>query len=134
MYVEYGLSHLIWTNLRSKIAEALWKSTGDLIKLGILGFIFGSFEEIYIRSCFLTCHDAERLARLLESTNPKRLQTVKGAVERELRRAIPEASDYDHATRLLMLCVVDVSAGHETKPELSRFLREILEKNGLRFD
>ena len=134
MYVEYGLSHLIWVNLRSKIAGALWNSTGELIKLGILGFIFGGFEEIYIRSCFLTYQDADRYIRFLKAANPKRLQTAKGVVEREMRKAIPDEAEYDHVIRLLMLCVVDAGAGNEKRPVLSVFLREILEKNKLRFD
>ena len=134
VYVEYGLSHLIWTNLRSKIAGALWNPTADLIKLGILGFIFGSVEEIYIRSCFLTYSDADRLVGLLETVNPKRLQTAKGVVEKELRRAIPDESEYNHVTRLLMLCVADVGAANGKGPSLSDFLQEILNKNRLRFD
>jgi len=99
-----------------------------------LGFIFGGFEEIYIRSCFLTYQDADRYIRFLETANPKRLQTAKGVVEREMRRAIPNEAEYDHVIRLLMLCVVDAEAGNGKRPGLSVFLQEILEKNKLRFD
>ena len=133
-FIEYGLSHLIWKNLRAKIAGSVWHANADLIKLGIIGFIFGSVDESYLRNSFLTYAEADRLVKTLEQTNPKRIQTVKGIVEKELHKALPDESDYDHVTKLLMLYVVEICLGCERRPVLPESLREILEKNKLKFD
>lgn len=135
--IEYGLSHLIWRNLRSRIARSLWNSSDELIKLGIIGFIFGSVDETYIRSSSLTFADADRMVQFLEKANPKRIETAKRIVEREMHRAIPDKVDYDHAIRLLMLCTTKARfEGGENGEgvELPDELRVILEKNRLHLD
>ena len=135
--IEYGLSHLIWRNFRSRIAGSLWSSGNELIKLGIIGFIFGSVDETYIRNSSLTFADADRIVQFLEKTNPNRIETAKKIVEREMHRAIPNEVDYDHAIRLLMICTTKAGSGggeNEERVELPDELRAILEKYKLRFD
>ena len=61
-YQEYGLSHFIWTNLRKDIRNHLPSGKYiSAIKLGIIQYVFGSVDEVFLRNSYLTYNELDAL-------------------------------------------------------------------------
>ena len=132
-YLEYGLSHLIWENLRTDILHHFPSGTNSqVLKLGIIQFIFGSVDDVFLRSSYLTYGQIDKLLPLAHKLSDTRLQRVAKATEQELRKRIPLEGEYNLVVKLLMLSVV--RPGHEVreKPVLAENVKEILDRQGLR--
>ena len=132
-YQEYGLSHFIWTNLRIDINKHLPSGKNiPMIKLGIIQYVFGSVDEVFLRNSYLTCNELDNLVPLARKISQKQIQKVVAAIELELGKKIPMEEDRRHLTQLLRLCVSQ--KGHPCKgaPGIVDEAMELLEKYGMR--
>lgn len=132
-YQEYGLSHFIWTNLRMDIRKHLPSGKySSAIKLGIIQYVFGSVDEVFLRNSYLTCNELDSLVPLARKISQNQIQKVVTALEQELEKKIPMEEDREHLTQLLRLCVSH--KGHPCKgaPGILEEARELLEKYGLK--
>ncbi len=132
-YLEYGLSHLIWVNLREDILGHFPRgNNGVVLKLGIISFIFGSIEEVFLRSSYLTYGEVDKLTPLAAKISEKQIQKMVMYTEEELHKKIPSETEYNMVVKLLMLCVA--RPGHPMKecPAIPPCVREILENHKLK--
>ena len=134
-YLEYGLSHLIWENLKTDILHHFPSGSGtssQVLKLGIIQFIFGSVDEVFLRSSYLTYGQIDKLLPLAHKLSDTRLQRVAKATEQELRKRIPMEEEYNLVTKLLMLCVVRPGHVVKEKPVLDKCVKDILNRQGIK--
>ena len=132
-YLEYGLSHLIWENLRADILYHFPSGTNSqVLRLGIIQFIFGSVDDVFLRSSYLTYGQIDKLLPLAHKLSETRLQRLAKATEQELRKRIPLEGEYNLVIKLLMLCVVRSGHVMKEKPVLDGCVKEILERQGLK--
>ncbi len=132
-YLEYGLSHLIWENLRTEILAHLPRGrNGGLLKIGIICFIFGSVNEVFLRNSYLTYGEVEKLAPLAAKISEEQIRRIVMFTEQELHKKIPSETEYNMVIKLLMLCVA--RPGHEMKqcPAIPPCVREVLERQKLK--
>lgn len=131
-YLEYGLSHLIWENLRQDILHHLPSTDSLVLRLGIIQYIFGSIDDVFLRSSYLTYGQIDRLSPLAHKVSDAKLQRIATVTEQELRKRIPKEEEYNLVVKLSMLCVV--RSGHvvKEKPALHKCVKEILERQGLK--
>ncbi len=132
-YLEYGLSHLIWENLREDILGHLPRSrNAGLLKIGIICFIFGSVDEVFLRSSYLTYGEIEKLAPLAAKLSSEQIRRIVMFTEQELHKRIPSEKEYNMVVKLLMLCVA--RPGHRMKqsPTIPPCVREVLERQKLK--
>ena len=132
-YLEYGLSHLIWENLRADILHHFPSGTNSqVLRLGIIQFIFGSVDDVFLRSSYLTYGQIDKLLPLAHKLSETRLQRLAKATEQELHKRIPLEGEYNLVIKLLMLCVVRPGHVMKEKPVLDGCVKEILERQGLK--
>ena len=53
IFIEYGLSRLIWINFKRTLLRSSFNGSENLIRLGIVYFIFGSVNENLLRYTFI---------------------------------------------------------------------------------
>lgn len=132
-YQEYGLSHFIWTNLRKDIRKHLPSGKySPVIKLGIIQYVFGSTDEIFLRNSYLTCNELDTLVPLAQKLSKNQISKVVSAIEQEMEKKIPVEEDRYYLTQLLRLCVSQ--KGHPCKdaPGIVDEARNLLKKYDLR--
>ncbi len=132
-YLEYGLSHLIWKNLREEILGHLPRSrNAGLLKIGIICFIFGSVDEEFLRSSYLTYGEIEKLAPLAAKLSGEQIRRIVMFTEQELHKRIPSEKEYNMVVKLLMLCVARPGHGMKQCPAIPPCVREVLERQKLK--
>ena len=133
-YQEYGLSHFIWTNLLTDIRKHLpsGKNTPVVIKLGIIQYVFGSVDEVFLRNSYLTYNELDTLVPLAQKVSQNLIQRAASATEQELEKRIPVEEDRRQLIQLLRLCISH--KGHPCKgaPGILDEAKELLEKYSLR--
>lgn len=131
-YLEYGLSHFIMANFKRDLMRSSYNATEDLIIFGIIYFLFGDFDEVFIRFTYLTHGKKEELSdRVAKGIAVNRLKTVSNKIEKLLELKIPNDRDRNVLTRLLLLTVIGdkaLPASVVYVPEIS----EITERYGLK--
>lgn len=114
-YLEYGLSHFLLLNFKRDLERSTFSGSEDIVTLGIIFFMFGSIDEIFIRSTYLTRGIEKRLiARAEKGINERRLRTVSNKINSLLEEKIPD----DHCrlvlVKLLYLAVIDKNSVPES--------------------
>lgn len=54
VYVEFGLCHFIISSFKRNLIRSSFRATDDTVYLGVVQYIFGSCQDIFLSSCFLT--------------------------------------------------------------------------------
>ena len=129
LYVEYGLSAFIMNNFRRTLDRASYDRNQDIIRLGIIKYIFGSFDRRLLDSSYLTCHD-EKLKDYAAKANRNRIDRVSSNIDKAFKERIRDEDDLNVLINELRLCVYDL--GNDIKPIINRQLKELLERYGLR--
>lgn len=79
--LEYGLSNYIFSNYRRAIQRSLFNLAGefavDLIRLGIVNFIFDEVSEASLASSYLTYRDVDPLMGLYSSNEQCKIKVTK---------------------------------------------------------
>ncbi len=134
-YLEYGLSHMIWQNFRRDIKRSIYGAHEDETMLAIIAFLFGSLDEVFIRSSYLTYAKADELAETAgKLNNTKKIFNAAEKLGNIMRKRIPDEKEYNAVTRLLFLCVVKEGPGPKIKPDIPEVVKDILDRHGLRYD
>ena len=109
VYVEYGLSHFIISSFKRDLIRSSFRATDDTVYLGVVQYIFGSCEDLFLSSCFLAYKNKESLCKYRDSIS---------AV----------------LSQILKLAVVDISSDHIYYPTIPEEVVDIIERNGLRYE
>lgn len=131
--LEYGLSHLIWKNFSGALKRHTFMGDTEVVKLGIIQFLFGEANPLTIHSSCLTLEDAATLTELATRIRPSRIQTSAEYVEKHLRERIPDPVEYRMVTQMLMLCTAERTHGLLRKADPPQEVLDILKKHRLRF-
>ncbi len=92
-FLEYALSHLICINFGNDLKRSTFMGNMDLVKLGIIRYIFGDSSDESMRSSLLTFRDCERLSELARKIDPKKVETMDTKIEDLLKKRITQRSD-----------------------------------------
>ena len=128
IYFEYGLSKFIMINFKRELLKAAYDKNEDIVKLGILMFIFDSYDEIFIKNSFLTCEDKDLIEYALKVSD-KRIKTIKKKITSTFEERIPDQNDRNKLVGLLRLCVKDSYTLKE--PVINDEICSICERYGL---
>lgn len=104
-YLEYGLSSFIMHNYQRDLLRSSYDHNLDLVRLGIIAYVFKSLDDIVFDSTYLTLADKDRLKMLKETVNEKRIKTIINKISRLLDRDLKE--DREFIERSLLLTVIE---------------------------
>lgn len=133
VYLEYSLSRLIALNFRREVMRHVFQCSEDLFRIGIIEFIFGSSDSIYLQSSYLTYSEAARLSELREKVSDQKIQRISSLISDTFDRKITEEKDRQIIKGLMLLCVVESGPRSVRKPEIPKDVMDILEKYGLKY-
>lgn len=106
-FIEYGLSHFILANFKRDLERSVYNASSEIIRLGIIFFMFGSIDPSLIASTYLSCNCLERLSeRAAGGVSVTRLKSVSNKIGSLLEEHIPDERDRLVLVRLLSLAVV----------------------------
>ena len=133
VYVEYGLSHFIISSFKRDLIRSSFRATDDTVYLGVVQYIFGSCEDIFLSSCFLTYKSKESLCKYRDSISATRIKTISNKIAR-LMESYFDAKEIAVLSQILKLAVVDISSDHIYYPTIPEEVVDIIERNGLRYE
>ena len=109
VYVEYGLSSFIMLNFKRELKRASYDGNEDIIKLGIIKYIFDSYNEVFIKSSYLTTQEADHLIEYSYKISDKRINTVAKRVDELFHNKINDKDDLNVLINMLKLAVIDIN-------------------------
>ena len=133
IFIEYGLSHMMWCTFRRDIARRVFSQDYDLARIGIIIYIFGRIDPEMLSSSYLTYTDVEKLMALYGRLSPNTISKTIAAVENLMRHKIPDDSDRRTLQSLLMLCVVEPGTESKRKPKVPQAAAELMEQYRLKY-
>ncbi len=134
VYVEYGLSHFIISNFKRDLIRSSYGGKENIIYLGIVHFIFGSCDDIFISSCFLTYKNSESLCKYRNSITPTRIKAVSNKISKCMKDYFSD-EEMDLLIPILKLAVVDISSDqHIYYPVIPKQITDIIERNGFKYE
>ncbi len=129
MYMGYGLSYVIINNFKRDIRRASYDSNENIINLGILKYIYGTYNKTIISSDYLTYQNTE-LINYLNSANSKRIDTIVKAIKTSFTNKIGDENDLNTLLSLLRLSVIDIN--NMIKPQIKEELLVLSRKYGIK--
>lgn len=111
VYVEFGLSHFIISSFKRDLIRSSFRATDDTVYLGVVQYIFGSCQDIFLSSCFLTYKNKESLCKYRDSISATRIKTISNKIAR-LMESYFDAQEIAVLSQILKLAVVDVTSDH----------------------
>ena len=133
VFLEYALSNLIWRNFKRALIRSSFNGNEDLVRLGIVKYIFGDANEALIRLTFISDGHEEILLRLLQSSSPQHINTISKKVNALLDEKIRDHDERKVLENLLRSCVLDSKNKLLQVPEIPSLAKEIMERNGLKY-
>ncbi len=106
VYVEFGLSHFIISSFKRDLIRSSFRATDDTVYLGVVQYIFGSCQDIFLSSCFLTYKNKESLCKYRDSISATRIKTISNKIAR-LMESYFDAQEIAVLSQILKLAVVD---------------------------
>lgn len=132
VFLEYGLSHFIMANFKRDLERSTFGASPELLRLGIIYYLFGSINDTFIRSTYISHGMEEELIQRYEKgVSSRRLTTLSNKIESSLLTAVPNTSHRLILTKLLFLSVI----GSDSPPESVLYSKEVIdivERYGLR--
>ena len=128
-YMGYGLSYVIINNFKRDIRRASYDSNENIINLGILKYIYGTYNKTIISSDYLTYQNTE-LINYLNSANSKRIDTIVKAIKTSFTNKIGDENDLNTLLSLLRLSVIDIN--NMIKPQIKEELLVLARKYGIK--
>lgn len=132
-FLEYGLSHMLWANFRRDLLRSMFKGPEEAAELAVIRFIFGSCDDLCIRSSWLTAANAEKVIQIRNGFNAARVTRLENKLGSMLEERIPDESERTLVIRMLMLCVVEKGPEAVRKPDVPEKVMEILNRSGLKY-
>ena len=133
IYVEFGLSHFIISSFKRDLIRSSFRATDDTVYLGVVQYIFGSCQDIFLSSCFLTYKSKESLCKYRDSISATRIKTISNKIAR-LMESYFDAQEIAVLSQILKLAVVDVTSDHIYYPTIPEEVVDIIERNGLHYE
>ena len=133
VYVDFGLSHFIISSVKRDLIRSSFRATDDTVYLGVVQYIFGSCQDIFLSSCFLTYKNKESLCKYRDSISATRIKTISNKIAR-LMESYFDAQEIAVLSQILKLAVVDVTSDHIYYPTIPEEVVDIIERNGLHYE
>ena len=132
VYVEYGLSHFVVTNFKRDLIRSSYQAFEDLLILGVIQYLFDSCAPVFIRSSFISFGKEEHLIHYQQNIRPNRIKSISIKIDKMMRQHIPDETERNVLIKLLSLCVIDKN-NPTVFPEIPKAVKEICERNGLKY-
>ena len=129
VYMGYGLSYVIINNFKRDLLRVSYDKNENIINLGILKYIYGTYNRIIIKSDYLT-YDNDKLIDYLVNANAKRIDTVVKGIDTAFKSRINDETDLNTLLSLLRLSVTDKD--NMIKPLISEDLNMLARKYGIK--
>lgn len=133
LYIEFGLSHLIWGNFKRELLRSSFNGTEELIRLGIVKYIFADVNEALIRLTFISNGKEELMIKVLASTAPQRIENIRGKIATLLKQRIHNEIDRSSLEAMLRCCVMDSKNRTAQTPALPDEALRIIERYKLKY-
>ncbi len=104
--IEYGLSHFIITNFKRDLQRSSYNSNMDVITLGIIFYIFGSIDPVFLSSSYISIHYEKDLSKIADSFSIRRIKAISNKINTLLKEKISDESDRLILTKLLSICTI----------------------------
>lgn len=128
-YMGYGLSFVITNNFNRDLKRASYDKNENIINLGILKYIYGSFNEIIVKSDYLTYQNL-KLVEYIKTANNKRIDNIVKTINSSFTNKIDDTDDLNTLLSLLRLSVIDIS--NMIKPQINENLDTLARKYGIK--
>ena len=81
--LEYGLSHFFIAYFKRDFYRSVYEPNEMIIIFGVLQYIFGDLDEVFIRSSYLCAgKEEELLERLSKGVSPTRMKTITNTIKK----------------------------------------------------
>lgn len=127
------MSHFIISSFKRDLIRSSFRATDDTVYLGVVQYIFGSCQDIFLSSCFLTYKNKESLCKYRDSISATRIKTISNKIAR-LMESYFDAQEIAVLSQILKLAVVDVTSDHIYYPTIPEEVVDIIERNGLHYE
>lgn len=128
---EYGLSHFIFVNFAAKLRKTIFNSLPDtknnIIKIGIVYFIYHSFDIKCFQDCLLTKKEASMLAGLASKISSKTINSIIKNIDGLFKEYFTD-EHYQEAYSLLLLNKAKDIASFSYSPLVEELLRKVGKK------
>ena len=126
-YIEYGLSSFIMNNFKRDLLRTSYDHNMNIVKLGIVYYVFDDIDEDYLNRSCLTYEDKE-VKEYYKKANLNRIKTVSKKINELFKQKIKDDKDLKKIISLLKISVIDP----ETRilPEYDEVLVSLLRKYG----
>lgn len=140
-YLEYGLSSYIFRNYKRAIQRTLFNMSGDfatnIIRLGIVLFVFGDVSLESLSSSYLTYKDASLLLDFYQSNGrySGRVSRVRAKIGELLKTVFYDDDDRKcliFSLRNMTACITDKGEKIDSIP--SQKARQIFDKYGVKYE
>ena len=94
-YLEYGLSHFLYSRFKRSLFNIAGTFADNIIKIGIIKYIFGDISLCSLKASFLTYEQADNLFNFYcsNSQNEIKVKTISNKTEKLLVKLIDDSSD-----------------------------------------
>lgn len=133
IFIEYGLSRLIWINFKRALLRSSFNGSETLIRLGIVYFIFGSVNENLLRYTFIADGHETEMANAINSTSPQRIKNISKKINELLDERIKDHDDRMLLESLMRCCVLDSKNKLSQTPQVPQTAMDIIERSGLKY-
>ena len=129
--IEYGLSHFIITNFKRELQRSTYDSNMAVVTLGIVFYIFGSIDPIFLNSSYISIHYKDDLTLIVDSVSSRRIKAISNKINSLLKDKIPDEKDRLILIKLLSLCTIS----HKSSPNVLVYpdtVKILVERYGLK--
>lgn len=129
--IEYGLSHFIITNFKRELQRSTYDSNMAVVTLGIVFYIFGSIDPIFLNSSYISIHYKDDLTLIVDSVSSRRIKAISNKINSLLKDKIPDEKDRLILIKLLSLCTIH----HKSSPNVLVYpdtVKILVERYGLK--
>ena len=133
IFIEYGLSRLIWMNFKRPLLRSSFNGSETLIRLGIVHYIFGSVNENLLRYTFIADGCWLEMANAINSTSPRRIKNISRKINDLLDEKVRDHDDRVLLESLMRCCVLDSKNMLSLTPQVPQTAMDIIERNGLKY-
>lgn len=131
IYLEYALSKLIYLNYSASVKHSLGRATDDLVRLGIISFVFGGVSLYFLQSSALTCQDSDALYDYSTKISPVRIRTAAKKISSLLEDTISDEMDRLTIINGLRLAVIPKDKPVPDSLQVPEPVASLLNKYGL---
>lgn len=141
-YLEYGLSHFLYSRFKRSLQRSLFNIAGtfadNIIKIGIIKYIFGDISLCSLKASFLTYEQANDLFNFYCSNNQNeiKVKTISNKIEKLLVKLIDDSSDRNSI--VYNLRNMNVIIANDNKQVINNVVpsdvKNILDKYGVKYE